>query len=75
MSGRGYIMVGVVKICTKTLFSPPLTQPPQFQNRVYAHAYLGKHRNGVLSGGDQLTCERQRGSKRHVMHGRGHTKR
>ena len=32
-------------------------------------SYLGEHRDGVLSGGDQLTCERQRGSKRHVMDG------
>lgn len=32
-------------------------------------SYLGEHNSEVLSGGDQLTCERQRGSKRHVMDG------
>ena len=36
------------------------------------HGYLGKDYHAdhcVLSGGDQLTCERQRVSQRHVMCG------
>ena len=36
------------------------------------HTYLGKnypHKERLLSGGDQLTCERQRASQRHVMCG------
>ena len=35
----------------------------------YMSVAIGNHKHPILSGGDQLMCERQRGSKQYVMDG------